>query len=106
MNKSSQKLCVGCFGLAFGLLWSFAVFVVGIAAWQYQIATSFVNFFSGLYLGYAASLTGALIGAVWGFVDAFIFAALLAGLYNCCICCSARMGSCCPAMKKHHDDTA
>lgn len=70
------------FGLALGITWGFAVFILGIAAWWFGWGTGLVDVLGTLYFGYEATLVGSIIGLGWGFVDGFIGGAILAWLYN------------------------
>jgi hypothetical protein len=86
------KLKPGSFGLAFGVLWAIAVFIMGIVALESTgYAHGFVQALGALYIGYEATFVGSIIGAIWALVDGFIFCAVLAVLYNwfsgCCGCC-------------------
>lgn len=85
-----DKECTYChfhvlsFGLALGLLWAFALFIVAIitiAAGGY--GEGFIHSIGMMYIGYKPSFVGGLIGAIWGFVDAFVGGVILAWLYNC-----------------------
>ena len=78
MNKLSPKAC----GLAFGILWSGGVLVMGLAALVTSWARPFVDVLSVMYVGYSTSVLGLLLGTLWGFVDAFIGGWLFAWLYN------------------------
>ena len=78
MNKLNAKAC----GLAFGILWSGAVLLMGILANFSEWAVPFVKVLSVMYIGYSTAIVGLLIGAAWGFVDAFIGGFLFAWLYN------------------------
>lgn len=70
------------FGLACGLLWTVAVFVLALLAMQMDYATEFVSLIGTVYKGYGPTMGGALMGIPWAFVDAFIGGWLLAALYN------------------------
>lgn len=78
MNKLNAKAC----GLAFGILWSAGVVIMGLLAMVGAWAKPFVDVLSYMYVGYSVSIVGILIGAVWGFADAFIGGFLFAWLYN------------------------
>lgn len=68
-------------GIAIGVLWAAAVFLLGIAA-MFDWGTLLVEAFGSLYVGYGASIIGAIIGAIWAFVDGFIAGAIIAWIYN------------------------
>ena len=76
------KLDVKAFALAIGIVWSVAMFILGIMAMVCGWGAKFVEILSLLYIGYSPTLLGSIIGAVWGFVDAGIGAAVVAWLYN------------------------
>ncbi len=81
ISADTSKLAVVTLGLAFGIIWAFGAFVLGLMAmggWGVAI----VEVLSSVYIGYSPSFVGSVAGAVWGFVDGFIFAALVAWLYN------------------------
>lgn len=78
MNKLSPKAC----GLAFGILWSIGVVLMGLLALVSVWAQPFVKVLSVMYIGYDATIVGVLIGAAWGFIDAFFGGFLFAWLYN------------------------
>ncbi len=70
------------FGLAVGLTWAFAVFLLGLAAGLFDWGVPVVLVLSSLYIGYAPSFVGSIAGAVWAFVDGFIGGVIIAWLYN------------------------
>ena len=78
MNKLDPKAC----GLAFGILWSGGVLLMGLLTMVCSWAKPFVDALSTMYVGYGATIMGCLIGAIWGFIDAFIGGYLFAWLYN------------------------
>ncbi|MBN1870681.1 MAG: bacteriophage holin [Candidatus Omnitrophica bacterium] len=78
MNKLSPRAC----GLAFGILWSAGVMMMGLVSIVSPWARPFVNVLSVMYVGYSSSVSGIFIGILWGFVDAFIGGWVFAWLYN------------------------
>lgn len=70
------------FGLAMGILWALAMFVLGLIVMSGDYGAEFVALMSTVYLGYEPTIAGAFVGAIWGFVDAFIGGWLFAWLYN------------------------
>ena len=76
------KLNVRAFGLALGIVWGIAVFLMGIVAMISSCWTPFIALFSSMYIGYKATLPGSIIGAVWGFIDAGVGGVIVAWLYN------------------------
>jgi len=71
------ELDIRAFALACGVLWSSAMFVLGILS-----MTLNWDVFSSVYIGYKPSIKGILIGAVWGFADGIIGGICIAWLYN------------------------
>ncbi len=82
ISAETSRLAVGTLGIAFGIVWAFGMFLLGIMAAFSGWGIAIVEVFSSLYIGYSPSFVGSITGAVWGFVDGFIFAALVAWLYN------------------------
>jgi len=81
-NETHMTLGVISFGLAVGVTWAIAVFVLGLAAWLFGWGVDAAIALASLYIGYGPSLVGAIAGAVWGFVDGLILGVLVAWLYN------------------------
>lgn len=77
-----MKLNVKALGLALGIIWGGAAFIIGLWATMYGPAAVLVNFMGDFYLGYAPGFLGAIIGFFWGFVDAGIGGVIIAWLYN------------------------
>lgn len=82
MSQQIKSLNVIGLGLSCGVLWSLAVFFLGIMASGSIYGHQVVILLGDIYLGYEPTLLGSLIGMVWAFIDAFIGGALLAALYN------------------------
>ncbi len=82
VSADTSKLAVVTFGLAFGFIWAFGAFLLGIMAALSGWGITIVEVLSSLYIGYSPTFVGSIAGAVWGFADGFIFAALVAWLYN------------------------
>ena len=76
------KLNVKALGLAFGVVWSALILITGITSMLFDWGTLFVDVFSNIYFGYAASILGSLIGGAWGFFDGFLCGVVVAWLYN------------------------
>jgi hypothetical protein len=76
------KLDVKAFGLAMGITWGGAMFLLGIV----DIFTAWGDWFglimSTVYIGYSPTLVGSIIGGIWGFCDAGIGGVVIAWLYN------------------------
>lgn len=77
-----MKLNVKALGLALGIIWAAAAFLIGMWGSFYAPAGVMVDFMGQFYLGYATGFVGAIIGAVWGFLDAGIGGVIIAWLYN------------------------
>lgn len=76
------KLDVKAFGLAVGIVWGMAMFLLGIMSMALNWGTKLVEVFSSMYIGYKANISGSVIGGAWGFVDAGIAGVIVAWLYN------------------------
>ncbi len=81
-NETHMTLGVISFGLALGVAWAIAVFVLGLAAWLFGWGVDAAIALASLYIGYGPSFVGAIAGAVWGFADGLILGVLVAWLYN------------------------
>ena len=82
LDRRHMTLGVISFGLAVGVTWAIAVFVLGLAAWLFGWGIEVAAALSSLYIGYGPSFVGAIAGAVWGFVDGLILGVLIAWFYN------------------------
>ena len=76
------RLDVKAFGLACGLLWGLAMFLLGIIDMLTKWGDGWGALMSTVYIGYQPTIIGSLIGGLWGFVDAGIGGLVLAWLYN------------------------
>ncbi|MBN1587641.1 MAG: bacteriophage holin [Candidatus Omnitrophica bacterium] len=80
-----MKLSVKGLGLACGILWAVAVFLVGICN-QFVPAYGglFLQLVDSIYPGYHAGggYSSVVIGSLYAFLDALIGGALFAWLYN------------------------
>lgn len=91
-SGTHEHLNAPAFGLAFGIVWGGALFLLAIAAMltmpKMTAIGVFVSHLGQLYSGYQASLSGALIGFFWGLVDMGLFGLAIAYIYNklCCFC--------------------
>ena len=77
-----MKMNPKAFGLAAGVLWSLAMFVMTIFAAMNGYASDFLIMMAGIYPGFSLSYLGAVIGAIYGFVDGFVGGWLFVWLYN------------------------
>ncbi len=81
-NEMHMTLGVVSFGLAIGVTWAIAVFMLGMMAWLFGWGIGVAGALASLYIGYGPSFVGSIAGAVWGFVDGLILGVLIAWLYN------------------------
>ncbi|MDP3953717.1 MAG: bacteriophage holin [bacterium] len=77
-----MKLNAKAFGMASGVLWGLAMFVVTLIAAMNGYATDFLLVMASIYPGFSLTYVGAFIGAIYGFIDGFIGGWLFACLYN------------------------
>jgi len=77
-----MKLNVKALGLAAGILWGLAIFLLTYWFLLRGFEGKTLARLSNVYLGYSVTWYGGFVGLVWGFVDGFIGGALLAWLYN------------------------
>ena len=76
------KLNIKAMGLAFGIVCSFYVIVLGLCATYANWGTPWVDLIGSMYIGYKATLVGSLVGGVWALVDGGIAGLLIAFVYN------------------------
>ncbi len=81
-NPQPGPLAVISFGLAVGLTWALAVFLLGIDAGLFDWGVTVVAVLSSLYIGYEPTFVGSVAGTVWAFADGFIGGVIIAWLYN------------------------
>lgn len=81
-DERRTTLGVISLGLAIGLTWAIAVFVLGMAAWLFEWGIVVAATLSSLYIGFGPSFVGAITGAVWGFVNGLVLGVLIALFYN------------------------
>lgn len=78
-----MKLNALKFGLAAGILWGLALFLLTFAnMWFDGYASAWLMLMSNIYPGYEISVWGSLVGLVYGFADGFICIGLFAWIYN------------------------
>jgi len=70
------------FGLAGGILWGAALFVLTLICVPTGFAGPFLKVIESVYLGYHVSVLGSVVGLIYGFVDAFVGFWLFAWLYT------------------------
>lgn len=84
------KLSVKAFGIAFSILWGFAVLMVGICNFVWMgYGENFLALVSSIYPFYQldGTLGSVVIGTAWALLDGFIGGMILAWLYNCALKC-------------------
>ncbi len=79
-----QNVTLGAvsFGLAWGFVSGFFVFVLGTAASLFGWGVPLAAALSSIYVGYAPTFIGSIAGAVWAFATGFLFGLLVAMVYN------------------------
>lgn len=90
MSCEKARLHVVSFGLAFGITWALATFLLGLSAWLLGWGTNMVSVMGEMYIGFEPTLLGSIIGAIWGFVDLFITGIVIAFIYNACLKCCGK----------------
>ena len=70
------------FGMAIGVLWGLAMFLMTIINTMNGYASDFLIVMAGIYPGFSLTYFGAVIGAIYGFVDGFVGGWFFAWLYN------------------------
>lgn len=76
------KLDVKAFGMALGIVWGGAMFLLGVVDIFTTWGDAWGAIMSTIYIGYTPTLLGSVIGGVWGFCDAGIGGVVVAWLYN------------------------
>ena len=80
-----MRMDIPAFGLAVGVIWAAAIFVVAVANLVVPgYGRAFLDFAASIYPGFHPG-TGAgsvVSGTLWGLVDGFVGGALFAWLYN------------------------
>ena len=76
------KLDVKAVGLAFGIMWGMAMFLLGIMAMFLDRGTVLLEAISSLYIGFNPTWLGSVTGGFWGLVDGGIGGLVFAWLYN------------------------
>ena len=77
-----MKLNPKAFGVASGVLWGSAMFLMTIFATINGYASDFLVMMAGIYPGFTLTYFGAIVGAIYGLVDGFVGGWLFAWLYN------------------------
>jgi hypothetical protein len=81
-DQHHATLGVISLGLAMGITWGLAAFLLAVISGLFNWGTNIVIILQSLYVGYGPTLIGAITGAVWGFVDGLIGGVMIAWLYN------------------------
>lgn len=70
------------FGLAGGVFWGIALFILTLISFYTGYATHWLGNIVDVYPGYSINITGSFIGLVYGFIDGFLCFYIIAWLYN------------------------
>jgi uncharacterized membrane protein YqhA len=81
-THEATTLCPKALGLSAGIIWSLALFILGLLSTYTGYGTEFVEFFGTVFLGYETTLLGSFIGLIGGFIDAFVGLYIFGSLYN------------------------
>jgi hypothetical protein len=77
-----MKLNGKALGVALGLVWGVALFLVTNISLLRGGGGGTLGALSQVYIGYSFSFFGSIIGMLWGFVSMFVAGWLVAWLYN------------------------
>lgn len=80
-----SKLSACALGFALGVTWALGMLIFGVLAWSLHIGEKWVDLFSSVYIGFAATPVGVVIGTLWAFVEGYISGFILAIVYNYCV---------------------
>ncbi|OGT65595.1 MAG: hypothetical protein A3J38_04135 [Gammaproteobacteria bacterium RIFCSPHIGHO2_12_FULL_45_9] len=83
-------LCAVSLGLAFGVVSAIFMLLLAWAGWLWGYGAVFIDQYSVIYYGYAASFVGGIVGAVWGLIGGFIFGFLSGWFYNLFLGCRCK----------------
>jgi len=83
-NCEYNPLCVGSFGVAFGVVEALVMLVLGWSGWLFHYGVGMVHQLAPIYHGFGPTFVGGIVGAIWGFVVGLIFGLLVAWIYNFC----------------------
>jgi len=76
------KLDAIALGLALGIIWGSAMFLLGLMNMGSSWGSGIMHGMATLYIGYKATIPGSIIGGLWGFFDAGLAGVVIAWLYN------------------------
>jgi len=77
-----MKLNENALGLALGLTWGGAMFILGVVDIYTVWGDGIGAVMATAYYGYSPTLIGSIIGGLWGFIDAGVGGLVIAWLYN------------------------
>ena len=69
-------------GLSLGIVWGFAVFMLGAVSSIWRKSQKAVEIFSKVYIGFRPTPLGSLTGAFWGFIDGLVSGMIIAWVAN------------------------
>lgn len=81
-SSNSLKLQVFAFGLAVGITWAIAMFILGLATMVFDWGRPLMIILSSVYWGYQPTFLGVFAGSFWAFLDAFVGGVIIAWIYN------------------------
>jgi O-antigen/teichoic acid export membrane protein len=94
------KLGVFAFAMAIGIASALGVLLLGLAGHFFQSGLSIITLASSIYVGFEPTILGAVIGGLWAFLEGAIWGAIVAALYNKCLCCPICRKECPVCSKK------
>lgn len=77
-----MKLNALKFGLAAGIFWGLAMFVMTLAGIWFDYGHMWLQLMADVYPGYEVTYWGSVVGLVYGFFDGFIGLSIFAFIYN------------------------
>ena len=81
------RLSVLSLGVALGITKGLYMLLLAWAGWLGGYGMPMIHRISEYHHAYAPDLMGGLIGGLWGFICGFIAGAVIAFIYNACLCC-------------------
>lgn len=92
-NRS--KLGVFALAMAIGISSGLGMLLLGLLGHFFQSGLSIITLYIGFEPMQVLSVMGAIIGGLWAFVEGAIWGAIIAALYNKCLCCPVCKASTC-----------
>ena len=89
------KLGVFALAMAIGISSGLGMLLLGLLGHFFQSGLSIITLASSIYIGFEPTIMGAIIGGLWAFVEGAIWGAIIAALYNKCLCCPVCKASTC-----------